>query len=167
MHSPVLKAALNGAFIEGQTQTYTLDDTTEEVFSLLSQWFYTRKLEGELGGRDKATSNLYKLWVLAEKLLVLTLQNLIIDTIEMLRPKHNTVSTPSAQYIWSNATADSPLRRLFLQQCVWHLKGDVFRSSPDLFPKEMLSELCYLFREITTKQNVPPRNLVDYYVKEN
>jgi BTB/POZ domain len=37
LYSPVLKAALNSQFIEGQTQTYTIDDTTKEVFQLLIQ----------------------------------------------------------------------------------------------------------------------------------
>jgi hypothetical protein len=51
-----LKAAFNCNFIEGQTQTYTMEDTTEEVFALLSRYSYTQKLKGELGGNGTAVS---------------------------------------------------------------------------------------------------------------
>jgi hypothetical protein len=43
--SPVFDAAFNSNFIEGQTQTYKLDDTTSRAFRLLTQWLYFEKLK--------------------------------------------------------------------------------------------------------------------------
>lgn len=40
----VLDAAFNSGFVEGQTQTYTLDDIGPRAFRLLVQWLYTQKL---------------------------------------------------------------------------------------------------------------------------
>lgn len=43
-YSPVFDAAFNSNFIEGQSQIYILDDTTEGAFRLLIQWIYGQKL---------------------------------------------------------------------------------------------------------------------------
>jgi hypothetical protein len=43
-YSPVFDAAFNSNFIEGQTQTCSLKDTSEGVFSLLLQWIYGQKV---------------------------------------------------------------------------------------------------------------------------
>ena len=40
-YSPVLKAAVNSKFSEGQTQTYRLQETTDRAIRLLVHWFYT------------------------------------------------------------------------------------------------------------------------------
>jgi hypothetical protein len=37
-YSPVFKAAFNQYFIEGQTKTYTLDQTNPETFEMFLQW---------------------------------------------------------------------------------------------------------------------------------
>ena len=44
-HSKVLNTAFNSNFIEGQTQTYRLEDTTPGTFKLLVQWLYMQKLK--------------------------------------------------------------------------------------------------------------------------
>jgi hypothetical protein len=133
---------------------------------LLSQWFYTQRLDGELGGKDKASRNLIRLWVLAERLLIPSLQNLAIDTIEIFRRKHNAIWTDMFKYVWGNTAANSPLRRLFIQQCVWNLSKEGFSSSRIHFTTDMLVELCSEFREITLKQTAPPRNMANFHVKE-
>ncbi|KAH6715745.1 hypothetical protein BKA61DRAFT_672035 [Leptodontidium sp. MPI-SDFR-AT-0119] len=40
----VFKAAFESTMIEGQTQTYTLPDISEQCFSLFVQWTYAQKL---------------------------------------------------------------------------------------------------------------------------
>ncbi|CZR67381.1 uncharacterized protein PAC_17280 [Phialocephala subalpina] len=81
-HSPVLRAAFNSSFIEGQTQTYRFEDDFEhEVINLLANWFYAQQIDwdqaqlGESGkGYDlKRCQCLLKLWVLADQLLLLIL----------------------------------------------------------------------------------------------
>ncbi|KAH7363880.1 hypothetical protein BKA65DRAFT_388657, partial [Rhexocercosporidium sp. MPI-PUGE-AT-0058] len=41
--SPVLKAAFNSSFLEGQTQVYQLKDTHEGVVTMLVHWLYHQK----------------------------------------------------------------------------------------------------------------------------
>jgi len=83
-HSPDLNAVFNSGFIEGQTQTYRLDDTTERAFRLLVQWLYFQKFEliqltddweqSSYGNAEKAEEmSLVELWVLADKLSMLLL----------------------------------------------------------------------------------------------
>jgi hypothetical protein len=40
LYSPVFKAAFNSDFVEGQTQTYNLEETNIKAFSLVVQWLY-------------------------------------------------------------------------------------------------------------------------------
>ncbi|TVY41599.1 hypothetical protein LOCC1_G007765 [Lachnellula occidentalis] len=54
-YSPVLKAAFNSDFIEGQTQTYVLEDIGPygiETFTLFVKWLYTQKLDLLEGLKD-------------------------------------------------------------------------------------------------------------------
>ncbi|KAE9374856.1 hypothetical protein N431DRAFT_481996 [Stipitochalara longipes BDJ] len=44
-YSPVLKAAFNSNFIEGQTQTYRLEDMRPSAFRLLAKWFYSERID--------------------------------------------------------------------------------------------------------------------------
>jgi hypothetical protein len=166
-YSPVLKAAFTGNFMEGQTQTYTMEDTTEGAFTLLAQWFYTQKLDGDLGGANVAGDNLARLWVLAERLLIPRLQNLAIDRIDEKRIECNCIYIGALQYVWDSTAPDSPLRRLFIHQCVWNLRSDVYRSSIDKFPKQMLAEICVLFEERTKSNAKFSRNMADFHVKED
>ena len=69
---PVLKAAFNSEFIEGQTQTYVLEEVTEPVARLLVDWLYTQKLdicryENDHPKRVEEGLSLCRLWVLAGK----------------------------------------------------------------------------------------------------
>lgn len=43
-HSPVLDAAFNSSFIEGQTQTYRLEDVGINTFRLFVNWLYSGKI---------------------------------------------------------------------------------------------------------------------------
>ena len=44
-YSSVLKAAFRSCFLEGQTQTYRLEDTDPKTFQLLVQWFHTQNFK--------------------------------------------------------------------------------------------------------------------------
>ncbi|TVY92543.1 hypothetical protein LAWI1_G001527 [Lachnellula willkommii] len=105
-YSPVLKAAFNSDFIEGQTQTYILEDIGEhgiESFTLFVEWLYTQKLDlleelKDIVDGDKEYRNIpvntqrtvaaqtkaAEVWILAEKLLVPSLQNLAIEQFERI-----------------------------------------------------------------------------------
>ncbi|KAN0122662.1 hypothetical protein V8E51_000988 [Hyaloscypha variabilis] len=45
LYSPVLKAAFNSNFIEGQSQRYTLEEGTAKSFQLVVQWLYSQKIK--------------------------------------------------------------------------------------------------------------------------
>ncbi|KAN0103457.1 hypothetical protein V8E51_011770 [Hyaloscypha variabilis] len=47
-YSPVLKAAFDSNFIEGQTQTYPLQDMLPSAFRLLAKWFYSDHIDLQL-----------------------------------------------------------------------------------------------------------------------
>jgi hypothetical protein len=44
-YSPVLNAAFNSSFLEGQTQTYRLEDIGLSAFRLLVQWLYSQNID--------------------------------------------------------------------------------------------------------------------------
>lgn len=133
---------------------------------MLSQWLYTQRLNGELGGKGKAGLNLPRLWILAEKLLMPRLQNLVIGLIESFRFKHSEICSSMFQYVWDNTCANSPLRRLYVHQCVWNLTKESYHSVLDHFPKQMLADICFQFRENANNQTKFSRNMVDFHVKE-
>ncbi|KAE9381305.1 hypothetical protein N431DRAFT_457906 [Stipitochalara longipes BDJ] len=127
LHCPVFEAAFNSNFIEGQTQTYKIDDTTVEAFQYLVQWFYGQKFKSLVvsqtdikiylaliriitsistsqAEKDKAKaqlktmpdpkishkfavrcSSLCRVWVLADRLQIPRVQNLVIDELERIR----------------------------------------------------------------------------------
>ncbi|KAN0103413.1 hypothetical protein V8E51_011726 [Hyaloscypha variabilis] len=89
--SPVLKAAFNSTFVEGQTQIYTMEDIGPDVFESLVRWLYTRNLIHEFytisnlyykpdkqelrRGLHECAQRLAGLWVLADRLLIPRLQD--------------------------------------------------------------------------------------------
>jgi hypothetical protein len=144
-----------------------MEDITEGSFTLLVQWFYTQKLDGDLGGASDVGSNLARLWVLAERLLIPRLQNLAIDRLEEKHRECNLVYTGILQHVWDSTAHDSPLPQLFIHHCVWNLKPESYRSCIDSFPKQMLAEICFLFRENPKFNLKYSRNMADFHVKED
>jgi len=47
-YSPVLTAAFNSVFLEGQTQTYRFDDISPSAFRLLVKWLYSERIDRRL-----------------------------------------------------------------------------------------------------------------------
>jgi hypothetical protein len=105
-HSPILDAAFNGNFVEGQTQTYRIEDTSPEAFRFFVQWLYRQELDlfqlkSLAVEEDEEPKQSYdedialaELWVLAEKMAVPALQNLVIEKIIAIR--ENTIAVPTA-----------------------------------------------------------------------
>lgn len=48
-YSPALRAAFNSSFVEGQTQTYRLEDISTNAFRLFVQWLYSQKMDLHVG----------------------------------------------------------------------------------------------------------------------
>ncbi|KAG4433063.1 hypothetical protein IFR05_011457 [Cadophora sp. M221] len=135
-YSSVLSAAFNGSFVEGQTQTYRIEDTSPSAFRLFFQWLYSQKIDVYFlmeTGRREATygsptpeesraliqtenMDLVELWVLADRLAIPELQNLAVKHINAIGNLDDP-ATETFDYIYQNTVYDSPLRRLVVQQC--------------------------------------------------
>ncbi|KAF5878141.1 uncharacterized protein Bfra_000309ia [Botrytis fragariae] len=126
-HSDVWNRAFNSMFIEGQTQTYRIEDTDPEVFRLLTQWVYRdnfdlfHSADSCLNRLDDLNvvvqcmqegSVLLRLWVLAEKFLIHRLQNytmrVLCNKAVVCEPYLNRYDY---RYVYKNTTEGSALRR--------------------------------------------------------
>lgn len=84
---------------------------------------------------------LVKLWVLADKLLIPTLQNMIQRYLERLRKKFEAVSTNCIPYVYRETAPGSSLRRLFVSWCAWNMHRSRLEYRPSHFPKKFLLDL--------------------------
>ncbi|PMD39680.1 hypothetical protein L207DRAFT_566592 [Hyaloscypha variabilis F] len=157
-YSPVLRAAFSSDFIEGQTQTYRLEDTTEEAVRLLIHWIYTQKLDitkfddwkpapesPERFAIRKQNDSLANHWVLAEKLFIHQLQNLAIEEIEDIRVCSRSIPLSVCRYVYQNTSAKNPLRRLLVDQCAAYIEADKYERIGADFPQEMLIDLVTVY----------------------
>ncbi|KAK0126628.1 hypothetical protein ONS95_008214 [Cadophora gregata] len=143
-YSPVLRAAFDSNFIEGQTQVYHFQDTEETVVILLVNWLYSQSLVVKsLKSRksnDTDDMKLFRLWVLADRLLIPRLQNAVMSKLYKMEEIFlETIDKNNLGYIYNNTAKGGSLRQLVLQQFV--LLDDpirVFSKGTGLFPKEML-----------------------------
>jgi len=149
-YSPVLRAAFNSEFIEGQTQTYRLEETTEGTFRFLMQWLYTQRLELVQLRKEEVPiddayiedGNLFGLWVLADNLGMEKLQNQAIKSIEEVGIKTKSHATTHIRYIYENTAASSPLRRFMVDRCSSFLDVKEFANWPkNYYPYEFLMDM--------------------------
>jgi hypothetical protein len=136
---PSFRAAFNNkACIEGETQIYTLKDTTPAVFRIFMHWLYAQSLEGpiwkvprplptftnheegvaaytqQVVTVDEEFSNVIQLWVLADYLLLPKLQNLAMDELDRLCSAFGCFNQELLVVIWDQTAEESPLRRYFI-----------------------------------------------------
>jgi hypothetical protein len=96
--SVVFDRAFNGGFIEGQTQTYRLEDVTPAAFRLFSEWLYSKQLtllDHDLENKSDPTEVskddylmkcmsqdhiLVELWILGDRFAVGALQNYVLKS---------------------------------------------------------------------------------------
>jgi hypothetical protein len=175
-----LRAAFNSNFVEGKTQTYRIEDTTEEAFRLVVQWLYSQKLVllqhtpnhplledvTHLSGMAEDES-LVELWVLAAKLKIPKLQNAAIDSMEWIRL--HTGKIPSSfiiNYAYQCTTAGSPLRKYVLAVCSL-VRNEQFSMFAMEFSHELLIELACFFKK---RESIGVRNkqivMGEYHVSE-
>lgn len=170
-YSPVLKAAFESRFVEGEKLEYRFDkDFDGNVIRILSQWFYTQKVDvANVRKSDSAASPsinpetepstdidlfylqcdcLIKLWVLADQLLIPKLQNMTIDTLEVLSDDQLRLPTPSCKWVYENTAKESPLRNWFVCQFAFRYERNSYFVNADEFPREMLIEMLALRSKI-------------------
>ncbi|TVY15075.1 hypothetical protein LARI1_G006126 [Lachnellula arida] len=117
-YSPVLKAALNSDFIEGQTQTYTLKEPQETTGRLFVHWLYFQQLldrdDWEPTKDEDTDLILIQLYMLADKLLIPRLQNTIIQVMHQHARENKLVLVETLEYVYEETEKGSLLRRFVL-----------------------------------------------------
>ncbi|KAK0126612.1 hypothetical protein ONS95_008200 [Cadophora gregata] len=152
--SPVLKAAFNSSFVEGQTQTYTLIDTPEATFALFTEWMYTGNIVNRLTGDTPAVevglaeAHLLELWVLAEKLLVPKIQNRALCLFEEIRDRFSKVCIYKYKYVWENTADGCTLRAYLLNVLVRCVLKKAYQTQKQCFTVDILVDAAILLRDI-------------------
>lgn len=165
LHSPVLRAAFESGFIEGQTKTYVLDDTEPSTFRLLVQWLYTQQVrfflsESEVrgyNGLDRSCPmnertmlvrlkqqhwDLVRLWILADKFCIVGLQNTAIDEIWKLYYDWNELPYHCLSYVYSTLPFGNVLRTFIFELFFCYMP---FCYQRDGLPDEFLQEMDVAF----------------------
>lgn len=112
-----------------------------------------------------------KLWVLADKLLLPSLQNLIIDALETLRKDSGKTPTLCIRYFCKNTAKDSAIRRFFVALCAGHLKPECILDNLFQYPPDFLAEIVIVLRKklpsVCSQQLMPGHDISRYKVLEN
>lgn len=178
-HSKVFDAAFNNtAFVEGQTQTYKMDDTSVRAFRLLAQWLYFKKLEiaqlkedwrKDITVAGAENQSLAELWVLADKLGISELQNVTIESMHKIQVAVNRVPVQSFKYIYNNTSQASPLRRYVVELSAIRLNTECFSKFSDQFPHGILIDIVtfYSTRHWALKDSNKNINISDYRVPDD
>jgi hypothetical protein len=185
-YSPVLDKAFNSTFKEGETQTYTMDDTTVEAFRMFVQWIYSQKFNVSVHNGDtslalqqlqndssnhrstckKETSNLLQLWVLAEKLMVSPLQDVVMNQFNIIRQTCAGAFGIQLNYIYANTSEESLLRHFAVQIVAWSPQMD-YKKLAVLYPKEFLLDLVTVFHTAvparTQTKKMDSLDISEYY----
>ncbi|KAL5321118.1 hypothetical protein ACEPPN_011930 [Leptodophora sp. 'Broadleaf-Isolate-01'] len=182
LHSDVLAAAFNGSLIEGQTQTYRLEDTTARAFRLFMQWLYSQKLKltqtrpdyesiSETDDkRDKLEEeegmSLVELWVLADKFRMPVLQNAALDAMHLiLMSPTGRIPTYAFEYIFKNTCVGSPLRKYTTKVCLEYVPPETLIACHAHFPRDLLFNMA--LKILQDKRDNDPANFKasDFHVK--
>lgn len=181
-----MNAAFNSNFIEGQTQTYRLEDTTPGSFKLLIQWVYAQKVRisqpappglldvlAERGEQDadvgwgEEDMNLARLWVLADRLGMPKLQNNVMSIIVDISKLHQPAAL-TFRYIYENTAEGSPLRALTIRQCATELNPRIFTGNTSAFPHQLLLDIAVYCAEYLRSMDGDEDNCIeaeDFFVE--
>ncbi|PQE03982.1 hypothetical protein CJF31_00003074 [Rutstroemia sp. NJR-2017a BVV2] len=182
-HSSVWKAAFNGGFIEGKTQTYRLEDTTGDAFQFLVQWLYRGRMDLLVhGGDDHATKAdhrarcgkqdliLAELWILGDRFLIRPLQNYVMAQMHSIQTTCGKMAPAVSRVIYDNTAEGSPLRRFAVDQICW-LRRPVDMKMLDVVPVQMLKNITLSLAEEAPadlrRKRAKAMTASDYYVTED
>ena len=166
-YSPYFRVACERSSQEEQTNNLIIKEHHPAVFGTLLNWIFTQRLE-DLNGELPKAKTLIRLWVLADKLLVPELQNLVIDAINKRVELNGYVQDNMCSYIYENTVKGSQLRRLLVSHVAWRLKSSCLTVEGG-HTREMLIDLaCHLkdwIKQFGTHR--PIVNVKDFYVNTN
>jgi len=156
--------AFESGFIEGQTQTYKLDDVEPKVVQVLLHWLYTQKLDIEVAREQDSQNFLHleepfilavSLWALADKLLLPGLQNEVVDWIDRVCREEEYAPTHCLKHVYNCTGAGSLLRKLFISQTAHYMPSNWYTTQAKDFPQEFLIDLAeYFSTEFAAKHTI-------------
>jgi hypothetical protein len=169
-YSPIFATAFESKFIEGQTQTYKLDDVAGTVVQLLIQWLYTKRFDPDFDPHanpedlNTAYESVIHLavqtWALADRLILPALQNQVVNWIYWCRQEVDIVPIFAFNEVYELTGPGSALRSLFVSFCARFMPCGRYLEEPDRFPPEMMLELasyfagnCFLKEELEEAEN--------------
>ncbi|KAF7878831.1 hypothetical protein EAF04_000034 [Stromatinia cepivora] len=125
-HSEVWDRAFNSAFLEGETQTYHLEDNED------------------LCAREDVL--LAEPWILAERFLIRPLQNYTMQVMFRKQVTCGAMNAACYEHLYENTAKYSILRRFAVEQRCW-LGGDFPGLSEECFPAQMLFDMIGVLQE--------------------
>jgi len=181
-YSPVLRAAFASNFVEGQTQTYTLDigiyGVDDGGLQLVVQWRYRQSFkpcltqaESEAFMRHETSyqeilvkvcqfqGSLLNAWVIADYLQLPRCQNLVVDEFDRLWFKYRISGLINLEYLYKNLPQESTLRKLTFEHCRRFLTIAYYKHTPNpevLFPHAYLLDCVVADR--ADKANPPAKD---------
>jgi hypothetical protein len=180
-HSPYFRAAFDGNFDEATTGEVILDTTDPAVCGLFVEWLYTKDItlvisEDEALSRREShrkekpeTTQLVRLWLLAEYLQVPQLQNKAIDIIQQKWKRSRVLNSDAVEVAYKETTAGSRLRKYFTDVICWHATSPESLSIHMKFaPREFISDLFFAerLRRLDGGLSTAPR-MENYHVCED
>jgi BTB/POZ domain len=111
-YSPFFDAAFNSSFIEGQTQTMEYPDAHPHVFGIFVQWIHTQTI-GSVCYKAESAFRIVQLWILSDRLLVPSLQNLAIRV--LCGYNYWLPDLETFQMAYTNTGFGSPIQRLLIK----------------------------------------------------
>lgn len=127
---------------EGQTQTMQLDGVEPEVFGVLVHWIYYQTIEEEqIADKEQIThidvGKLGKIWVLAERLMMPTFQNRIMDRLHLaLRTNIISEIKQLIKLAYEGRDGDNPLAKVIIWAMCW-MEKKKFDYLVDYMPQSM------------------------------
>ena len=115
-----------------------LEDIEPKIFGIFVNWLYVQKITDE-EGQLASCSDCINLWILADKILVPSLQNQALMSLEFDRSSGSKERFASAIFhrVWDNTTEESPLRAYLVEVMVRKPKrGEI--TTPEHYPHGML-----------------------------
>lgn len=109
-----------------------LDDTHIKVFGVFMNWLYTQQIV-DSKGRSLGCGSLMNLWLLADRILIPTLQNQVVVELDRARKAGGSLVAECGR-VFANTHPDSPLRRYIID--TWNFTENLGDDSS--YPQELL-----------------------------